>query len=264
VSVRAARRAKAEWPLAVLGVLALTVTSCGGSDETPGAAVASTSTASPSLTSLDGCIIAAEATLMRFPGSKGEISAAVFGDGQVGVVVSNTLVGRVCDWLPWAKELADRGYRVMLFNYSVLMPTTDIPAAVDTFAKDTVEAAMKMGQSGVQKVVLIGGSAGGLAVLRAGLDAKAEADGIVCLSGSGSTEITDSVVGLQVPVLFVAARDDFPAFQLADELYGAATRAKSRRLVLLDGALHADMLLQPTAPTKSRVETEILAFLQAL
>jgi len=28
------------------------------------------------------------------------ISAAVFGDGQVGVVVSNTIIGRACDWLP--------------------------------------------------------------------------------------------------------------------------------------------------------------------
>ena len=88
---------------------------------------------------------------MRFPGSKGEVSAAVFGDGQVGVVVSNTIIGRACDWLPWAKELADRGYRVMLFNYSVLMPTTDIPAAVDTFAKDTVEAAAKLRQMGVRR-----------------------------------------------------------------------------------------------------------------
>ncbi|HET6729799.1 MAG TPA: hypothetical protein VFG96_10290, partial [Jiangellaceae bacterium] len=120
VNMRAARRAKAEWPLAVLVVLALALTSCGGSDAKPGAAVASTSTASRSPTSLDGCITADEATLMRFPGSKGEISAAVFGDGQVGVVVSNTIIGRACDWLPWAKELADRGYRVMLFNYSVL------------------------------------------------------------------------------------------------------------------------------------------------
>ena len=262
--MRAARRAKAEWPLAALVVLALTVTSCGGSDEEPGAAAASTSTASPSSTSLDGCITADEATLMQFPGSKGEISAAVFGDGQVGVVVSNTIIGRVCDWLPWANELADRGYRVMLFNYSVLMPTTDVPAAVDTFAEDTVEAAAMLRQLGVQKVALVGGSVGGLSALRAGLDAEARADGIVCLSGSGSTEITDSVAGLQVPVLFVAARDDFPAFEMADELYGAATSAKSRKLVLVDGALHADMLLQPTAPTKSQVETEILTFLEAL
>ena len=51
---------------------------------------------------------------------------------------------------------------------------------------------------------------------------------------------------------------------MADDLYGAATSAQSRKLVLVDGALHADMLLQPTAPTKSQVETEILAFLEAL
>jgi enterochelin esterase-like enzyme len=87
-------------------------------------------------------------------------------------------------------------------------------------------------QMGVQKVALVGGSVGGLSALRAGLDADAEADGIICLSGSGWTEITASVAGLQVPVLYVAARDDFPAFELTDDLYGAATSAKSRKLAL--------------------------------
>jgi hypothetical protein len=78
---------------------------------------------------------------MQFPGARGKISAAVFGAGQVGVVVSNTIVGRACDWLPWARELATQGYRVMLFDYSALVPTTDIPTAADLFASDTVQAA---------------------------------------------------------------------------------------------------------------------------
>jgi pimeloyl-ACP methyl ester carboxylesterase len=115
-----------------------------------------------------------------------------------------------------------------------------------------------------QKVALIGGSVGGMSALSAALDDKAKADGVVCLSAAGSTDITESVGRLGVPVLFVAARDDLPAFQMANELYGAAKSAKSRKLVLLDGALHADKLLQPTAPTKPRVEDEILAFLEAL
>jgi homoserine acetyltransferase len=55
----------------------------------------------------------------------------------------------------------------MLFNDSVLMPTTDIPAAVDTFARDTVEAAAMLRQMGVQKVALVGGSVGGLTFLEA-------------------------------------------------------------------------------------------------
>ena len=38
---------------------------------------------------------------------------------------------------------------------------------------------------------------------------------------------------LEVPVLFVAANDDFRAFQMANELYGAATSAKCRKLELL-------------------------------
>jgi pimeloyl-ACP methyl ester carboxylesterase len=137
-------------------------------------------------------------------------------------VVSNTIVGRACDLLPWARELATQGYRVMLFDYSALRPTTDNPAAVDLFAKDTVEAAAKLRELGVQKVVLI----------------------------SGSDEVTESVRRLEIPVLFVAANDDFRTFQMANELHGTATSAKSRKLVLLDGALHADQLLKPTAPTK--------------
>jgi pimeloyl-ACP methyl ester carboxylesterase len=90
------------------------------------------------------------------------------------------------------------------------------------------------------------------------LDDKADADRVVCLSAAGSDEVTESVRLLEVPVLFVAANDDFRACQLANELYGAATSAKSRKLVLLEGALHADQLLQPTAPTKPQVEDEIL------
>jgi pimeloyl-ACP methyl ester carboxylesterase len=110
---------------------------------------------------------------MRFPGSGGR-SPPLFGDGQVGVVVSNTIIGRACDWLRWAEELADRGYRVMLFNYSVLMPTTEVPEAVDTFARDTVEAAAMLRQMGVQKVALVGGSVGGLSALRAGFGRRGE------------------------------------------------------------------------------------------
>jgi pimeloyl-ACP methyl ester carboxylesterase len=261
--MQTARRSTA-WRVAVLVVLALAMTGCRAGDEEPNATVTGTSTASQGLTSLDGCITAADATLMQFPGARGEISAAVFGAGQVGVVVSNTIVGRACDWLPWARELATQGYRVMLFDYSALVPTTDIPTAVDLFASDTVEAAAKLQELGVQKVVLIGGSVGGLGAIRAGLDDKADADGVVCLSAAGSDEVTESVQLLEVPVLFVAANDDFRAFQMANELYGAGTSAKSRKLVLLEGALHADQLLQPTAPTKPQVEDEILAFLQAV
>jgi pimeloyl-ACP methyl ester carboxylesterase len=256
-------RGKAAWPAAVAVVLAAAVTGCGGNDEMPRTA-ASTSTAEQSPTSLDGCITAAEATLMRFPGSRGEISAAVFGDGKVGVVVSNTLIGRVCDWLPWAEELAALDYRVMLFNYSSPMPVTDIPAAVETYTADTVEAAVKLRALGVEKLVLVGGSAGALSGLGAGLVDRTGADGVVSLSAAGSTEVTESVGRLSLPVLFVAAREDFPAFQMANELYRAAENAESRELLILDGALHANMLLRPDAPTKPQVEREILAFLQAL
>jgi hypothetical protein len=257
------RMSKAVWPGAVAVVLAAAVTGCGGNDEMPRTAD-STSTADESPTGLDGCITAADAKLMRFPGSRGEISAAVFGDGEVGVVVSNTLIGRVCDWLPWAEELAALDYRVMLFNYSSPMPVRDIPAAVETYTADTVEAAVKLRELGVQKLMLIGGSAGALSVLGAGLDVRIGADGVVSLSAAGSSEVTESVGRLELPVLFVAARDDFPAFQMANELYLAAENAARRELVILDGALHADMLLQPDAPTKPQVEQEILAFLQAL
>jgi len=98
--MRAARHRTA-WPVAVLVVLALGVTGCRKAGGEPGASAAGASTASQSPTDLDGCITVAEATLMQFAGgASGEISAAIFGTGQVGVVVSNTIVGRACDLLP--------------------------------------------------------------------------------------------------------------------------------------------------------------------
>jgi pimeloyl-ACP methyl ester carboxylesterase len=101
-------------------------------------------------------------------------------------------------------------------------------------------------------------------VLGAGLVDETGADGVVSLSAAGSTEIAESVGRLELPVLFVAARDDFPAFEMANQLYRAAENAESRQLLILDGALHANMLLRPDAPTKLQVEQEILAFLHAL
>lgn len=99
----------------------------------------------------------------------------------------------------------------MLFNYSVLMPTTDIPAAVDTFARDTVEAAAMLRQMGVQKVALVGGSVGGLSALRRGWTPRR--------GPTGSS----------------ACRDQ--ARPRSQTRSGAATSGKSRKLVLVDGAL---------------------------
>ena len=84
-------------------------------------------------------------------------------------------------------------------------------------------------------MVLLAAPSGGLGALRAGLDDKADANGVVCLSAAGSDEVTESMQLLEAcPVRGSQRR--FRAFHMANELYGAATSASSRKLVLLEGA----------------------------
>jgi hypothetical protein len=125
----------------------------------------------------------------------------------------------------------------MLFNYSVLMPTTDIPAAVDTFARDTVEAAAMLRQMGVQKVALVGGSVGGLSALRRGWTPRRGPTGSsACRDQARPRSQTRSLGCGYQSCSWRPVMTSQPS-RLTDELYGAATSGKSRKLVLVDGAL---------------------------
>jgi hypothetical protein len=47
----------------------------------------------------------------------GGSQAAVLGTGRLGVVLSNQSDQNLCGWLPFAKTLATRGFRALVYDY---------------------------------------------------------------------------------------------------------------------------------------------------
>src|SRR5437762_9294676 len=55
---------------------------------------------------------------VRFPGTGGQpLSGYTIGTGSVGVVLGNEAGSSACGWLGYAKNLAQRGYRVLAFDF---------------------------------------------------------------------------------------------------------------------------------------------------
>jgi hypothetical protein len=94
---------------------------------------------------LDGCVQPGSAQLVTVGGGN---QAAVLGTGPVGVVLSNQSDQNLCGWLPFAKTLAARGFRALVYNYGL---TAD-PAG------DVAKAAAKLRELGVRTVLLAGGT----------------------------------------------------------------------------------------------------------
>src|SRR6266540_928444 len=97
--------------IATLLAFALLVGACSGR-----APSGSPSGTSPPTTQgpLDGCVPTGQASLVDLGGGH---QAAVLGSGGNGVVLSNQSDQNLCGWLPFGKVLAERGFRVLLYDY---------------------------------------------------------------------------------------------------------------------------------------------------
>jgi hypothetical protein len=86
----------------------LAVSGCTAQKATRSASPATTPTTQPA--GLDGCVQPGSADLVEVGGG---VQAAVLGTGPAGVVLSNQSDQNLCGWLPFAKTLAARGFRVL-------------------------------------------------------------------------------------------------------------------------------------------------------
>jgi pimeloyl-ACP methyl ester carboxylesterase len=178
---------------------------------------------------------------------------AVLGTGPVDVVLSNQSDQDPCAWLPFARTLAARGFRVLVYDYGI----TGDPAG------DVAEATATLRQLGARTVLLLGASEGAKASLVAAAAIRPPVGGVVSLSAERTLrgqDVRPSAAELRVASLFLAARDDpYGAADATPQLYQAAAKASSRRLVLLPGDLHGTGLL--TGPNGAKVRSMIIDFL---
>jgi hypothetical protein len=175
----------------------------------------------------------------------GRLDAVVLGNGDVGVLLANQSEGDLCQWKSgFAARLVQRGYRVLVFNYSGAQP----PDA------DVVAAAAALRQAGAGRVFLVGASKGGTAVLAAAAHVQPAVAGVISISAPrnfGGTYALSEVPALTAPALFVAAELDQPFADDAQALYDACG-SPAKQISIQPGGQHGTALL--SAPVDGLVE----------
>ncbi|GMA24501.1 hypothetical protein GCM10025864_22600 [Luteimicrobium album] len=251
------RRAVAVTALATL--VAAAVTACSSDDGAGGGASASPSP-SASERPLVGAACAADAaggTQVRFGGDD-YLAGVVMGSGTTGVVLAHEYQSDSCNWLPYAKTLADEGYTTLTFDFAGY-GASELPAGTASNDADVAEAAAYLRAHGASKIVLLGASMGAQAELN---DIKTvDPEAVVSLSSPwsfGSEAVDPS--GVTVPVLLLAGRTDSGGgFAESARLIASKAPSKHATVAIVDSSEHGTGLLRSVQRTA--VEKKIATFL---
>lgn len=184
-----------------------------------------------------------------------------FGKGTTAVILTHQSEGSLCDWVPYARRLAARGYFVFPIDFRGYgFSATRTGAAAQRYAADIAAATKALRKLGKRKVFVVGASMGGIAAVVAGANVSPPLTGIVSVSSPARFRGMDGVkVGprLGVPVLYLAAtEDDNAGYDFSEDATAlhAAAAAADKRLELLPGPLHGIALVGGSAPARAAVE----------
>lgn len=187
-----------------------------------------------------------------------------FGQGRTAVILAHQSEGDLCDWLPYAKRLAARGYFVFPIDFRGYGFSRPSAAAPYRYAQDIAAATKALRELGAEKVFVVGASMGGIASVVAGAQVSPPLDGVVSVSSPKRYRGMDGIAAgkrLRVPVLYLAAlADDNAGYDFSKDATAlhAAAASKDKRLELLPGPLHGIDLVGRSPRAKAAIE----AFLQ--
>ncbi len=169
---------------------------------------------------------AAGPTISRFETPDGEtLEAAVFGDGDVGIVLAHMRGRDKTTWYGFAESAAQSGYRVLAFDFrgyggSTGEQDTDLDV-------DLIAAVEFLRSQGVSSTVVMGASMGATATVN--VASRLDLAGAVSLSAPGNfigLEATGVASGIAEPLLLVAAENDQPYADAAVEIDSLASSAQ--------------------------------------
>jgi pimeloyl-ACP methyl ester carboxylesterase len=169
------------------------------------------------------------------------LRAVLLGRGKTGIALGHEYHGDLCNWLPFARTLAARGYLVLAFDFRNSGSSQYAPQLL--VDRDMVAAAALLRAHGAQRVELAGASMGGTAALAAG--ASAHAARVASLSGPADFGGVDAVAGvrkLRVPVLLLVGKGDTEFVPDVKRIDAAAHRATTT-LSIQDSSAHGTALL---------------------
>jgi alpha-beta hydrolase superfamily lysophospholipase len=177
--------------------------------------------------------------------------------GRTAVVLAHMSVGDLCQWAPYARQLARQG--AFAFPFDLRGHGGSKGRQNHRRAAADIAAAVRAVRAlGARKVVVMGASLGGIAALAAAPNLKPAVDGIVSVSGPvaivGTLTALPAVKRLAVPTLYVVSEgDQNPPYDFAADaqtLYDA-TATDAKRLEVVPGTLHGTFLVDGSASVRA-------------
>jgi pimeloyl-ACP methyl ester carboxylesterase len=210
---------------------------------------------------VDGCLTGAlRAKAIDFRATDGlPLHGVLLGSGRNGIVLSHEFRANLCNWLPFAQQLAARGYRVLAYDSRPFDPTRG------HLERDVLGAERELVRRGVKRVLVGGASAGGTAAMTAAAAIPPSVlAGVVVLSSPGEFGPMDAVAAsrrVSAPSFFgVGSRDT--AFTDEVRRLDRASAAKRKQLLIVSSSGHGTELLDTSwAPASFR--TKLLGFIAA-
>jgi alpha-beta hydrolase superfamily lysophospholipase len=194
---------------------------------------------------------------------KALLDGAEVGDGDVGVVLAHESDSDLCQWLPFAKTLADKGYRAFAFDLRGSGSSRpQFSARATRYDLDVKAASDELRRLGAKKVFIAGASLGGAAVMAASPSVDPQPAGVI--SFSGEPELLDAMASApttKAPLLVLLARNDGYTSVASERRFVHAAESPSKQLVVYPDDWHGWDLLYH-APYKARVKALVFNFLR--
>jgi dienelactone hydrolase len=224
----------------VVPLLALLLAGCAGA--TP---AADPSPAPPKAGS--GCAdAAAHGKAVRFVTPAGTRLVGIeLGAGPKGVVLAHQNQSNLCEWLPFGERLAGQGYHVLAFDFGG-DGDSEGHLGDDRLDDDVVAAAAHLRAGGATGIVLMGASKGGTASLAAAVTLSPPPAAVVTLSAPtlfAGISAAEAVPRLTSPVLFLAAENDHPFAEAAQEFAATVPKSVPHQVFLPIGGEHGTGML---------------------
>jgi pimeloyl-ACP methyl ester carboxylesterase len=232
-----------------LGYIVLTLLSVSGS------------TAHASVVSCDGASVE-KVSLVASDGIR--TAGFVQGSGTLGVVLVHQVNRDHCGWQEEALHLAESSLVLSLDLRGYGASAKAKGSKALAYKNDIAAAVAELRKRGTTKVVLIGASMGGSAVVVAGAAITPPVDAVIAVSAPGNFKGQNALAAvrsLRVPFRAVAASDDGRAVSTAKSLAERASMSPSVEAITFASGGHGWALLRPGTDAQKSVD-EFLTSLQ--
>ena len=189
---------------------------------------------------------------------KVKLAAAAVDAGDTTVVLAHESPGDFCGWVPTMEWLKMHGVGSLAFDFRTFGESESPPVSISTHVRPDLQAAIDAAHKrGAKRVVVMGASFGGAAMLANGPDLN-DVDRLINLSGelripAWHLDGIDAMPRLRTPILIVSSRDD-PLFDAHDAgLLARASGSSQTKVVIFTGALHGWDLLDRNPQARARV-----------